>query len=300
MIFMPQVSKKLNILILGGSGFIGNAVIPELLSRGHKVFATYCNHQPLNEGSPDLTWIAWDATREPLPKIEWREIDTILHLANYSDLRRFPENAKPMFQIIVESTFNLLNKACSVGIKRVVIASTGHVLPDVRIVYEEDATYAPKNFYGTIKSCAELLATAYSNIISTAVVRFFYPYGPGGERFLIGRLVKDVREGNEILIEGVGGIIINPVYLSDLARGTALALESMATGIFHLAGHEQITLRSFLELVGKLVGRRPVIKSVSIKVPGGHAGLYSRSKEILGYTPLISIEAGIKDVLGLT
>ncbi len=300
MIFMPQVSKKLNVLILGGSGFIGNAIIPEVISRGHKVFATYCNRQPLNERSPDLTWIGWDATTEPLPEIDWRRIDTVLHLANYSDLRRFPINAKPMFQIIVDSTFNLLDKAHASGIKRVVIASTGHVLPDIKIAYEEDATYAPKNFYGTIKSCAELLTTAYSNIMSAAVLRFFYPYGPGGERFLIGRLIKDVREGNEISIEGVDGIIINPVYLSDLARGTALALESMATGFFHLAGPDQITLRSFLELTGKLVGRRPVIKSVSKKAPGGHAGLYSRSKGILGYAPLISIETGLKNVLGLT
>ena len=71
-------------------------------------------------------------------------------------------------------------------------------------------------------------------------------------------------------------------------------------GFFHLAGPDQITLRSFLELTGKLVGRRPVIKSVSKKAPGGHAGLYSRSKGILGYAPLISIETGLKNVLGLT
>ncbi len=291
---------RLNILILGGSGFIGNAVIPELLSRGHKVFATYCNHRPLKERSPDLTWIAWDATRDALPEIDWEKIDTVLHLANFSDLKSFPVNAKSMFQVIVNSTFNILDKAHTAGIKRVVVASTGHVLPDVKIIYEEDATYAPKNYYGTIKSCSELLTTAYSDIMATAVLRFFYPYGgPGGERFLIDRLIQDVKEGNKISIEGDDGIIINPVHLNDLARGTALALESMATGIFHLPGPDQISLRSFLELVGKLVGCQPIINSKSKNTPGGHAGLYTRSQELLGYSPAISLEEGLKNMLGL-
>lgn len=297
---MRRTLKKLKILVLGGSGFIGSAVIPELLGRGHEVLATYCHHQAVIESNHNLTWIKWDVTKESLPEIDWNEIDAALHLANYSDLWDFPSKSKPIFQINVESVFNLLEKARLNKIERVVITSTGDVLSNkIKIATEEDVNYAPRSFYAATKACAELITTAYGNTISTAVLRFFHPYGPGEHRFLINRLAKAVREGKEIPIEGKDGIIISPLHLRDLALGTALALESMAKGIFHLAGPDIISLSSFLELVGKLVGRRPIIKSISKKAPGGHAGLYARTEKILGYTPSISIDPGIKDILEL-
>jgi|LGVF01.1.fsa_nt_gb nucleoside-diphosphate-sugar epimerase len=298
---MRHTLKKLKILVLGGSGFIGNAVIPELLSRGHKVVATYCNHQPFHKAAHAVTWIAWDATTEALPYINWSDINVALYLTNYPDLWKFPSNAKPLYYLMVESVFSLLEKAYMNKINRVVIASTGDVLSNnVQIATEEDVHYAPRSFYGTVKACAELITNAYSNVMSTFVLRFFHPYGPGGDRFLINRLAIAVKEGKEISIEGEDGIIISPVHLSDLARGTALAVESMAKGIFHLCGPDRMSLRCFLGLTGKLVGRQPNVKSISGEIPGGHAGLYVRAEELLGFSPLISLETGIKDILGLT
>lgn len=293
---MSQISKKLNILILGGSGFIGSALIPTLLSRGHKVCATYCNHKPSHKAN-NLSWIYWDAIKKPLPKIDWNEINTVLHLANYYDLQNFPDNAKSIFRIVVESLFNLLDKSKEFGINRIITASTGHVLGNDKPANEENETYAPKNFYGTAKACAELLTTAYSDILSTAVLRYYYPYGPGGDRFLIGRLINKIKENKEILIDGEDGIIINPVHIFDLVRGTELALQSNASGIFHITGPELISLRSFLKLTGKFLGKKPTITSISKIVPKGHAGTCERSKEILKYKPSITPEEGIMKMI---
>lgn len=291
--------KKRTILILGGSGFIGKAVISELLKRRYKVIATYNRHKQSSKTFPDLHWVLWDATKEALPKIDWNNISAVLHLANYSDLLDFPENARQIYKISIESVFNLLDKAYRSNIKRVVIASTGAVLGGNKTINSEFNSYLPINFYSASKACAEILANEYSSIVSTAVLRFFYPYGNGGQRYLVGRLINNVKKGEEILIEGRNGVIVNPVYLSDLAKGVVLALESDAKGIFHLPGLERISLRGMIELIGRLVGKRPVIRVVSRKTPGGHAGFYSRAKKILGYIPKVSLKEGIERTLDI-
>lgn len=291
--------KKQTILILGGSGFIGKAVISELLKRRYRVIATYNRNKQSSKDFLNLHWILWDATKEALPNINWNNISAILHLANCSDLHNFPKNARQIYRISIESTFNILDKAYRSKIKRVVIASTGAVLGGNNTINSEFNSYSPINFYAASKACAEILVNEYSSIVSTAVLRFFYPYGNGGERYLVGRLINNVKKGEEILIEGRNGVIVNPVYLSDLAKGVALALESDAKGIFHLPGLEKISLRGLIELIGKLVGKRPIIKVISQKTPGGHAGFYSRAKKILGYVPEVSLKEGIERTLSL-
>ena len=207
---MSNSSEKLKILVLGGSGFIGSAVIPELLKRGHQVIATFCYHSPPPKDNNDLTWISWDGTKEPIPNIDWREVNAVLHLASYSDIWDFPSDARSIYQVMIESVFNILEKACTQNIRRVVVASTGDVLSsNIQVATEEDVNYMPRSFYGTAKACAELISNAYSSVLSTAILRLFHPYGPGGERFVINRLAMAVKEGNEITIEGKDGIIIS-------------------------------------------------------------------------------------------
>jgi UDP-glucose 4-epimerase len=287
-------SKKNNILILGGSGFIGKGIIKELLSRNYCITATYYKHPPKDTFSSKLKWIKWDATSQPLPDIAWQEIDTILHLANCSNIHNFPSNSRSIYKIVVESTFNILEKAYQHGVSRFILSSTGDVLSKKNICNQENADYGPTSFYATSKACAEMITNSYASLISTAILRFYHPYGPGSDRFLIFRLVRNVAEGKEITIEGKDGIIINPIYITDLGEGVALAIESEADGKFHLAGPDQISLRDFLELVGDMAGKKPKIRSLPAKSMGGHAGNFTRSNTILGFTPTISLKDGLE------
>ncbi len=296
---MTVVPNRLKILILGGSGFIGSGVISELRLKGHQVIATYHNHKPVNEDMASLSWIRWDALTEPVPNVEWSDIDCILHLVNSSYLWNFPSNSTSLYKICLESVFNLLEKAHQNMIDRFVLASTGDVFSggDIQIVSEEELCYTPESFYGAIKASSELIAKAYSGLTSTAILRFFHPYGPGGNKFLINRLITAVSEEKEITIEGSDGIIISPVYLSDLSQGIVLALESTTSGIFHFSGPDITSLKDCIELMGNFVGRTPIIKSISKKPPGGHAGSYKRAEECLGYKPTVSLETGIKNLM---
>jgi UDP-glucose 4-epimerase len=282
------------ILVTGGSGFVGKAVLAELVARGCAVAAT-CTRPPYRRPLlPDVTWVQWDALLEPLPCVEWASIGGIVHLAAPRELLDFPA----LYESSIASTFRLLEAARLHRISRFVLASSGDVLgPNISPAQEDDLLYLPASFYGAAKACAELLSRSYEKLLSTAILRFYHPYGPGGERFLINRLVRMVTTGEEVQIEGEEGILVNPVWVEDLARGIALAIESRDTGIFHLAGPDTETLRSLLKRIGKIVGRPPLIRVGPGPGAERHASSFARSARVLGYRPRISLDEGLHRLL---
>ncbi len=297
---MKDSEKSRKILITGGSGFVGRAVISGLLNENCEMVATFYGQEPKDLDHENLQWVQWDAGNKSLPDVDWQEIDTILHLAVLSqNLWNFPDNAQALYKVTVDAVFYLLEKAVDQNIRRVVLASTGDTIDrGIECVSEEDCAFKPVSFYGATKACAELITNAYASTISTAVLRYFHPYGDGGDRFLINRLILAVKNGKEVSIEGPQGIMINPVYSADFAQGTIQALQSNETGVFHLAGPDTISLKAFLEKAGELANVKPKIKHLSKEPPGGHSGDYKRAKELLGFEPKVTIEQGIKNVLG--
>ena len=107
--------SRLTVLVTGGSGFVGKAVVAELLLRGHRVVATATGSHEVLPATPALQWTAWDATRDSLPLVNYSGLDAIIHLAAPSDLFRFPEQAPATFEVTVAATFRLLEAARSSG-----------------------------------------------------------------------------------------------------------------------------------------------------------------------------------------
>ncbi len=296
--FIDSGDRSLKVLVTGGSGFVGGAVVAELARRGHQVTATTRRFSERLPTAQNLRWIVWDALDKPLPDADWDNLEVILHLASPAKVFDFPERALPIFELAVAASFRLLESARRRGIRRVLVASTGDVLGSrEQPASENDALYMPNSFYGAAKACSELLVRSYQSILSTAILRFYHPYGPGGERFLINRLVRSVAEGKEVRIEGRDGVTLNPVWIEDLALGVCQAIESSETGIFHFAGPETLTLRELLETIGSVVHREPFIRSEAGPCIQQHAGIYEATHRILGYSPIVSVRDGLGRLL---
>jgi len=292
---MDDSSRPLAMLVTGGSGFVGKAVVAELLRHGHRVIATTTRPREDLAVARALRWVTWDATHDPLPAVVWENLQAIIHLAAPADLFRFPEQAVATFEVTVAATFRLLEVARSRGVHRLILASTGDVLgPSDGPAREDDVAYRPSSFYGAAKACGEILLRSYTPVLSTAILRLYHPYGPGGDRFLINRLARKVAEGHPVRIEGLDGILVNPVWIEDLAVGVRLAAESDASGIFHLSGPQTLHLRELLKIMGSIVGRDPVIVSDERPPIPKHAGACDAARRAFGYDPEVSVRDGLE------
>lgn len=289
----------MNVLVTGGSGFVGRHVVRELVARGYGVVATHCDppgtRRPRCAG---LSWVKWDGTRDALPRVTWKRLDAVIHLAVPGGLFVFPDNARALFELEVAGTFRLLEAVRQHGLRRILLASTGYALGTRTELHREKDLYGvPATFYGTSKACAELLTQAYGDTISAAVVRLYWPYGPGGERYVIHRLLQAVASEQEVFVEGRNGMVMNPVWVQDAARGIALALESDAGGVFHIGGSEVVTMRELIVRMGVLLGTKPTVRVRPRGINICQAGRCDRSRRILGYRPKVGLDAGLKMLL---
>lgn len=295
---MIPITKPVVVLVTGGSGFVGQSVVTALGRRGHTVIATTTGNDKSLPTVPQVEWVKWDALHDPLPDAPWKEVQAVVHLAAPRNLFDFPTQAPSIYEVVTAATFRLLEAARRNHVSRVLIASTGDVLGHrEKPLAEDDCCYQPTSFYGAAKAGAELLATSFAGVVSTAVLRFFHPFGPGGDRFLVNRLFGKVARGEEITIHGRDGIPLNPVWIEDLADGVCLAMESPASGVFHFAGPETLTLRRLVEKMGRLLHREPKLRIESGGPCPSHVGAFEKTRDALGFDPKVSVDEGLKRLL---
>ena len=165
----------MKLLVSGASGLLGRHLLGEIAEK-HEVVALTRRETPPD--TPGVDWVRQDL-RDPLElgALPGR-IDGVVHLAQSERYRDFPEGAEDIFGVNVHSTFRLLEYARAAGAGRFVLASTGGVYAPRATPIDEGAPLATPGPYFRSKRMAELLVDDYSEILSGAVLRFFFIYGP--------------------------------------------------------------------------------------------------------------------------
>ncbi len=192
----------------------------------------------------------WDLDQPGLPQNLPDRIEGIVHLAQSERFREFPEAARTVFQVNVQSTLNLLDYARRAGCQRFVLASTGGIRDDFQ---------RELGFYTGTKRCAEVLAECYQAVFHVIVLRFYFVYGPGQRpSMLIPRLVSSVLEGRPITLGGPDGMRLNPTFVDDAVDALCAACRLEQSARIEVAGPEVLTMRGLTRIIGRQAGREPV------------------------------------------
>lgn len=288
----------MKILLTGATGFLGRHLLPELAKR-HEVYAVARRRIP--EGANGAAaWVQMDLAApldaSALPK----DVDAVVHLAQSTHYREFPERARDVYAINVASTFALLDYARSVGVSRFIHASSGGIYGHGDELATDSGAASPLNFYLSSKYAAELLVASYAQEFATVVFRFFFIYGAGQTRMLIPTLVDRVLRGETVTVEGDPGLRINPVHVSDAVRVFEPSLGGSHTGAFNVAGQEAITMSELVRLIGAVAAQPVSIEHSDVSAPDDLLGDTTRMRELLGITPQVPLRAGLTEVVQAT
>jgi dTDP-4-dehydrorhamnose reductase len=244
------------LLILGGSGQLGGAVLEALGEKAVRAEEFLESGGPAGAGnSParvDVTDL--EALREVLGKAG---LKAVINCAAYTKVDQAEEEEERAEQINVQGAANVAQAAKEVG-ARVLHLSTDFVFDGAKgAPYTEADPPAPINAYGRTKWAGENAVRRENP--DHLIIRTAWLFGPHGSNF-VRTIIRLSRKTNELNV--VDDQVGSPTFTLDLARALPRLLELDLTGTFHLVNQGQASwfalARKALKIIGLKVKLSPI------------------------------------------
>jgi UDP-glucose 4-epimerase len=292
----------MNVVVTGGSGFIGSHVVDALAEAGHRV--TVLDHRVRPHRS-DVQFEDIDLLDLSSVISATQEADQIFHLAAVSNVNYAFKYPAYSTALNVMGTTNVLEAARVNGCKRVHLASTVWVYngaPNGGPVDESVPFYlnGAGHIYTSTKMACEMLCHNYGELydLPFTVLRYGIPYGPRmREELLIPIFLKKALNGEPLTISGDGRQYRKFVYVTDIARAHLLAMQDVAVHeTYNLEGPEKITVLQVAEQIRDLVGEHVKIERVPARAGdfGGKEVSAEKAARDLGWRPEVDFASGLK------
>ena len=213
----------MNILVTGGSGFIGRNIVKMLKEEGNTV-GTY---DIRDKNSVSDYHIMSDVRNLKMLEKACSGIDYVFHLAAVTSPPEFENLTGEGYEVNVMGTYNVLAASAKNNVKRVILASSSSVYGDIREAAKEpELPAAYSNLYPMTKRINEMTANLFNQYgLETVSLRYFNTYGVGenskGEySSVIWKFIDSIRNGKKPVIFGDGTQRRDFIYVEDTARAS--------------------------------------------------------------------------------
>lgn len=299
----------MKILVTGGAGFIGSHVCDAFLAKGHEVHAL----DDLSSGKKEnldprvKLFVADIRSKDAHQLILAEKYEAMAHLAAQMDVRKSVADPRFDADVNIGGFINLLEACAKVGTKRVVFSSTGGAIYGEQDVFPAPETHAtrPVSPYGTSKAAGELYLGYYAAQygLSYAALRYSNVYGPRqnphGEAGVVAIFSERLLDGRPCTIFGDGKQTRDFVFVKDVARANALALDSRFNGPINIGTGVETDLNQLYALMAK-AARVEAAAQYAAKKPGEQMRsciANDRAQELLGWKPEVSIAEGLEQTV---
>ncbi|NOK13736.1 SDR family oxidoreductase [Corallococcus exercitus] len=277
----------MRVFVTGASGFIGSAVVPELLGAGHQVVGlarSEASARTLEAAGAEVHRGSLDDPDSLRAGAE--KADGVIHLAFIHDFSRFEDSVRADARAI-----EAIGAALE-GSQRPFVNAAGLLfLAPGRVVVETDAA-APA---GRGASEAKMLALAERGV-RTSIVRLPPSVHGKGDHGFVPHLIASARRTGVAAYVGEGANRWPGVHRSDAARLFRLALERAPAGSrLHAVADEGVPTRELANIIGRRLGVPVASKTpaeagdflgflgalFALDAPASSA----RTRELLGWRP---------------
>lgn len=299
---------KTKVVVTGGAGFIGSNLTRELVKKGYEVHVV----DNLVGGKREVVDPAATLHVADIRKLS--EIEPIFvgatyvfHLAALPRVQfsiEFPEETN---SVNANGTLNVLIAAKKAGVKKVVYSASSSAYGDQAVMpLHEGLPASPKSPYGLQKYIGELMCRVWSEVygLPTVCLRYFNVYGPGQSEegayaLVIAKFLKQKREGQPLTITGDGEQTRDFTSVHDVVRANILAAESAepASGdVYNIGAGKNYSVKQIAEMIAD---GKAKIEHVPARLEPKHTlADNSKAKKVLGWEPKVTLEQGIKELLG--
>ena len=303
----------MNILVVGGAGYIGSHMVLKLSEMNFSVFTL----DNLSTGYEDAikggVFIRGDLDDRAYLKQVLREqrIDVVMHFASSIQVEESVRDPAKYYRNNLVNTINLLDAMAATEVRYLIFSSSAAVYGESkRVPIDETQLLRPVNPYGRIKMMTELALGDYDRAygIRSASLRYFNaagadPQGRLGERHepethlipLVLQAAKGIRPsitvyGNDYETPD-GTCVRDYVHVSDLCDAHLLAMnwlvKSNMSDVFNLGNGSGYSVKQVIDTAREVTGREiPVV--AGFRRPGDQARLVAdpaRAVSVLGWQP---------------
>jgi UDP-glucose 4-epimerase len=303
-----------NVLVTGGSGFIGSHLVDKLVERGANVVVVDNESSAANEKyyhNDYASYFKYDITDYDKLRSVFTQgsylgsgnIDTVFHLAARSRIPYSIENPVETCKINYLGTLNVLEMARHYGVKRVMYSSTSSAYGlKNKAPQREDMEADCLNPYSASKVAGENLCKMYTSLygLETIIFRYFNVYGErhplkGSYAPVVGIFDRQSNNGEAMTIVGDGLQTRDFTYVQDVVQANMLAAEStdenVVGEIFNVGTG---TNHSVLD-IAKLIGGEYIFIPPREGEARETLADINKIKDLLGYEPKTKLEDWIKD-----
>jgi len=319
----------LKILVTGGAGFIGSAVVRLAIARGHSIvnvdaltYAACLENVASVSKSPQYFFEHADIRdRNALDTIfEKHQPDAVMHLAAESHVDRSIDGPADFIETNITGTFNMLEAARAYWQAhgkpetfRFHHISTDEVfgsLPsDPSVQFTEETPYDPRSPYSASKASSDHLVRAWHETYGLPVVLTNCSNNYGPYHFpekLIPVIILNALAGKPLPIYGNGSNIRDWLYVEDHADALLLVLEKGAIGqSYNIGGENERTNLELVQTLCKILDRLKPRNTGTyadlitfVQDRPGHDARYaidpSRIRDELGWRPSVTVEEGLE------
>ena len=293
----------MRIVVTGGAGFIGSHVVEALLAGGHEVVVI----DDLSTGNaanlpPSVELHQVDVTApQAATLVEELRPEAICHQA--AQISVSVGQAAPLrdLSINVGGSLALIEVARRLGCRFVHASSAAVYGEPTEVPLPENHPTRPINNYGVSKLAVELYLEAYARTygLDYAALRYANVYGPrqnaSGEAGVVAIFCEAIARGARPVIHGDGRQTRDFVYVEDVARANAAAVQSAATGVFNVGTGVEMDVNALYAAIARAfgTGQAPLHgpdRAGDIRRSALDA---RRAADVLGWRATVAAESGL-------
>lgn len=297
------------VLVIGGGGYIGTALLPLLLREGCTLRVMDCllyGEAPVAAflGRREVEWLREDFRQPDRVAEAMQQVDAVVHLGGIVGDPACSLAEDLAYEINVTATRTLAEMARIHGVKRFVFSSTCAVYGASHETCQECSPVRPVSVYARHKLASEqlLLEAAWSDCAPT-VLRFGTVYGLSTRmRFdlVVNRLVAQAARERRLRI--FGGNQWRPfLHVQDAARAIFAVLEApgdlVAGKVFNVGSNEEnYRLATLGTVIREVVPDARVVIDGSLQDARSYRVAFERIKNELGFSTTWTVNQGVRQV----